>query len=321
MRQVTRDRYTASCNDFEEWRQLQGRTHGTPVEADTALDAYFENLYLQGQPQETARYALYGLAWVRGWATGGLAFPLAKQNLKGWRCREPAFSRDPIPWEALVILCVEMLNMNTHISALCAAASILTFDAYLRPSETVSLTRANVVPPAGRGKYGQWAVIVAPSHSAVRPGKTGEYDDTVIVGDIVTDRQRLVIDVISGLWRRANAPEGALLDDLTLPAWESCMRNACRLSGLQTFTPHQLQHGGPSLDALQGDRDSAGIQDRGRWKSRSSVRRYQKHGVLLRVRRRFTNEQLHNVNATQASLHRRVVQQLKRYPPPLKSIL
>ena len=45
------------------------------------------------------------------------------------------------------------------------------------------MTRANVVPPAGRGKYGQWAVVVAPSHTATLPGKTGEYDDAVILGD------------------------------------------------------------------------------------------------------------------------------------------
>jgi hypothetical protein len=43
---------------------------------------------------------------------------------------------------------------------------------------------------------------------------------------------------------------------------------------------HELRHGGPSTDVLEGSLSLAEIQRRGRWKSPASVRRYEKHGRL-----------------------------------------
>ncbi len=49
------------------------------------------------------------------------------------------------------------------------------------------------------------------------------------------------------------------------------------------ITPHMMRHSGPSHDAWTGVRELAEIQKLRRWEAFSSVRRYEKHGKLLRV--------------------------------------
>ena len=44
---------------------------------------------------------------------------------------------------------------------------------------------------------------------------------------------------------------------------------------------YSMRHGGASSDALRGHRGTWGITKRGRWAPRSSVKRYEKAGLLL----------------------------------------
>lgn len=162
------------------------------------------------------------------------------------------------------------------------AATLLCFDAYLRPSECLSLTRAHVVPPHGQGAAGQWAVTIAPA-ALETPSKTNTYDDTVIVGEVRGPRS-YVAAVLKALYDTSSSK---LFSRLTLHRFEVLIKKASLAAGLgDSYVPHQCRHGGASHDALYSVRSMRDIQRRGRWRARESVRRYEKHGILLRVRRR-----------------------------------
>eukprot|EP00971_Amphidinium_carterae_P156525 3102899-Amphidinium_carterae.1 len=44
-----------------------------------------------------------------------------------------------------------------------------------------------------------------------------------------------------------------------------------------------FRHGGPSWDSYNGYRDLASIKQRGRWKSDSSLSRYEQHALVPKV--------------------------------------
>lgn len=91
-------------------------------------------MYAQGESRDVARYALYGLAWSRAWPTRGTAFPRGKQALKGWDKTEPPSSREPIPVECLALMAGDLAGRGDSETE-AAAAMLLAFDCYLRPSE------------------------------------------------------------------------------------------------------------------------------------------------------------------------------------------
>ena len=84
---------------------------------------------------------LYGTAWVCGWPTRGISFPLAKPALKGWRRVFPGIPRDPLPWAAAVLSARALLDSPLPDAAAVAAAIVIGVDLYLRPSEALRVTR------------------------------------------------------------------------------------------------------------------------------------------------------------------------------------
>ena len=60
----------------------------------------------------------------------------------------------------------------------------------------------------------------------------------------------------------------------------------CGLSCLQPV-PYQLRHGGVSHDLQENFRDLMSAKARGRWIADSSMRRYEKHGLLAKQLQRL----------------------------------
>lgn len=281
---ATAERYKECVRELIQFVKKEARGRLSPAnleKADRALEAYLEQLFSSGESKEAGRYTLFGLAWARGWATRSPAFPLSKQALKGWDRMEPAASREPIPCD-IALAFARRLSSGTSEEVEAAAAILLCFDTYLRPSECLGLTRSHVVPPHGQGATGQWAVTIAPAGLGA-PSKTSTYDDTVIVGEAKKPRSQTSV-VLKALYDTRSVE---LFPRLTLHRFEVLMRKTCVESASgDAYMPHQCRHGGASHDALDGIRPMRDIQRRGRWRARESLRRYEKHGVLLRVWRR-----------------------------------
>ena len=284
MRQATAARYSDCVEELHRYVACSGGSLADPHAADVTLECYFESLFLGGEAKANARWCLYGLAWQRGWATKGGAFPKAKQALKGWDRLQPPGSREPAVWEAVLAVADDLIGRDLQ-STLVGALLPVAFDGYLRPSEALGLRGADVLRPARSGPQRLWAATVAPATQPV-PSKTNTFDDTVFLGNSAKG-QAFVGGILDVLLSRAG--QDKLFDRLTLAQLEATVKAACvRLQLPVTFTPHCLRHGGASRDALEKFEDLRAIQRRGRWKARESVRRYEKAGALLRVRSKFS---------------------------------
>lgn len=191
-------RYEDSVRDLEAFVKSQTRlSRKSTDKADEVVERYTEYLFAHGESRDTARYALYGLAWSGAWPARGTAFPRAMQALKGWDKTEPPPSREPIPVDRLALL-VNDLHRRGGVEVEAAAAMVPAFDGYLRPGEAMTLERRQlVVPYAGSPR---WALIIAPSASGANdrrrePSKTGTSDDAIIMADQATQCNALTCDL------------------------------------------------------------------------------------------------------------------------------
>ena len=77
--------------------------------------------------------------------------------------------------------------------------------------------------------------------------------------------------------------------DLTYPRYLAGFHRCSEVSGVSTIEahPYTLRHGGASDDALKRRRSFQGIQDRGRWRTEASVRRYKKHARVMKEAERL----------------------------------
>ena len=134
--------------------------------------------------------------------------------------------------------------------------------------------------------------------------KTGQQDDTLLLGTKNPTRRWLAALLAALLKRVAGREDSARLFTLDLAAFEKLTREAVKALGLAALrlSPHSWRHGGPSHDAYHGLRTLAEIQQRGRWRSQASVLRYEKHGRLLRQLRLMSASHLVAVEIAAKSL-------------------
>ena len=137
-----------------------------------------------------------------------------------------------------------------------------------------------------------------------RPGKTGEHDCAVLVGEPASAAagRGFVPRLLQG-WARRCRGEERLFGSLTLPRYAAALRWACAHLHLEALAvvPHSVRHGGASADATLGARSIGEVQARGLWRAASSVQRYRKPGLYTRQVKKLTAAQL---AASQAALPR-----------------
>ena len=108
--------------------------------------------------------------------------------------------------------------------------------------------------------------------------KTQEYDESILLD---SQDSSFLGPLISDLARR----RGPTLPIFSISQKDvaSALRKAAlslRLANLGPITPYRLRHSGASWDFASGKRALGEIQRRGRWRSSTSVRRYEKGGRL-----------------------------------------
>ena len=187
--------------------------------------------------------------------------PESQQALAGWRKRCPDLPRYPVPLNVVWLICDDMLD---HGDKQASAAAAIQVDGYLRPGEVCNLRTADVTRPralAGKG-YGRWGVLLGNSAEG-ETTKTGQVDDTVIIGDKVRQWTASLLRSIT-LGAEAKRSE-FLFPTLTLRAYDTAFRRSvARLKLNVTVTPPYLRHSGPSADSLSRSRSLPQIKKRGR---------------------------------------------------------
>ena len=269
-------RYALGVEDFEKWCKDHHIRLTSHQQIDRAMERYFDMLFADGHKGFEGRAVLFGWILLRTdfAATDKTAFAGARKALAGWLKRTPGRMRDPVPEEIVWLIGTRFLEKGWVDSA---AALTIQMDGYLRPSEVLTLKRAQVLRPSPTlgGAYNGWGLVLAPQEGNLTT-KTGQTDDTVMLGDLPG---RLWVRRV--LERLADRDE--LFPALSLATYERHFREATRELGLThlRITPHSIRHSGPSNDRLRQKRSLASIKKRGRWGSDKSVTRYEKHARLL----------------------------------------
>ena len=156
-------------------------------------------------------------------------------------------------------------------------AVMLCHHLYLRPGELMRVRFEWLIPAAsGSGQVGkQMSLILHPQEEGVR-SKTGVSDETLIIDD-----PNLVL-CLESLRKRH---QSGLLVPVLAKEFRSIWDKAARALDLERSVgmPHLyvLRHSGASADMMLKRRSLAEIKSRGRWRSDTSVRRYEKGGRSL----------------------------------------
>ena len=301
--EATQRRYAAHASTFERWTKSHGFLTTPTCALDAAFEAYFEKLYFDGAHIAEARYSFWGWGFTHDTPMLGAVYPRSYRALRGWTRAAPSRERDPMPWELVVIYAHEILAQGTDSagpnSAIIARAMLVHFDMYCRPSELLGIQRKDVMKV--RGKTAEFSILIAPqpdeaegSHVDLaravcgvgrpRGSKTGQFDDTVLLGDPPArrgDRSLSLLAMRSSLEDKKPA-------DRVFPASlaeynRALQRCAAKLEVPVSFTPHCLRHGGASSDYVDGARDIEAIRLRGRWSDPRSCARYKKPGKYHRA--------------------------------------
>ncbi len=118
---------------------------------------------------------------------------------------------------------------------------ILTYGTYARPSETLALRGADLIPPVGGSRF--WSVLLRTQELGI-PTKSGEFDDAVI-WDIPSLE---FMEAVFTRWRRDRGTERIWpynYRELHLMV-KQCAADL-RVEGL---VPYSLRHAAASHDAL-----------------------------------------------------------------------
>ena len=250
---------------------------------------YFDILFSDGHHPYTGRYTLWGYLLLTPNPARAVKrqLLLARKAVAAWCKKIPGKFRYPVPLYVFYLAGIFLVEQK-RIDA--AVAMLLMLDTYARPSEATDLRVESVVAPStGRGGPGLWGIIIGNEDLGDRT-KTGESDDTVILGS--SDRQWIAEVVAKWYGKRSANNDDLMFPALDLAKLEALYRRAAThlKCGCVKITPHVCRHSAPSHDILNGIRNIGAVQRRGRWQHPKSVRRYEKSGRLLM---QFTRVPLH----------------------------
>ena len=173
-----------------------------------------------------------------------------------------------------------MVRRGTRQSAVMALAVVSLFMTYARPCEMLSIRTFQVVFPSREGSGAAACLtFLFNAQELDQPGKTGLVDVSV---PLDLPGQQFMLPLYRALLR-GRSPQQPVWD-FTYLQLRQVWNDACR--GLDLLALHAtlygLRHGGASHDRSEGARPLAEVQQRGGWRTFSSVTRYEKHGRLGR---------------------------------------
>ncbi|CAE7255618.1 unnamed protein product [Symbiodinium sp. CCMP2456] len=278
----TRDRYAKIWTVLKP--MVTGRTGRLlpRLKVEQMLCGHLKDMYMDGEDVASAQYTVAALMFhnpsLR--SKGMTSLPRVKQSLTGWKRLAPEKSRLPIPFEALALIFMFLVQ-----SGRCEIGLFLlvSFMLYLRPSEGLRLRTQDVVRPSRkRGAFSFWTFILHPQEMQI-PSKTREFDESL---QLDLDYHNEVGNALARVLKfTAKQPEEKIFK-FGLEEANQALEDAATAVGLQKLGSihlYRLRHGGASHDFVHKLRDLASIQLRGRWKSMASVRRYQKGARLAQL--------------------------------------
>ncbi|CAK0861936.1 unnamed protein product [Prorocentrum cordatum] len=298
--------YREARRKFSLWATEQHLRQVPMGETDLAMTKYLDHQYFQGLSIAHARNAVHGAIFAKDYPRRSpTTMYRAKDSLAGWFKAGPDRVRYPMPWEAAVLMADNLAERDREGVA-AAGALLVSFDGCVRPSSALAITSREVSQRQAGSNPNCPSLVATITPQADDHGqqpapstKSGDHDCTIVFGDQASLKANRGICRDALLWASRKARRGRLLFDISLAKYEQFFNQAVadvKLGSLRV-TPHCARHGGPSTDAALKLRPLEAIQKRGLWRSASSVRRYEKHGTLMRQISKMTSSQLRSVPA------------------------
>ena len=266
--------YRRRLGRFHTWLATQGAPALSVANVDDWLALYMEQMFLEGYHVGEASKLVAALQHF--WPQIREHTPRAWRSIKGWAKLAPPRTRAPLPWLALMA----MIGLTLHRGLMDYAVGMLVqFVCYLRPGELLALHPQCFAPPAplGPGRMSSWGLILRPLELG-RAAKSGEFDESVLI-----DRPDLpFLNVFLGMLKRRR--QGQPVWTFTQNEYAAHITSTAKelhLGSLQVDS-YTLRHGGASADRLTDRRSLAEVKRRGRWRSDTSLRRYEKSTIVLR---------------------------------------
>ena len=175
VRPATQSRYRQLGQDFLSWALCHNVSWTTHEDLEAAAVEYMEDLYDDGQPAHLGSALLAALRHLHP----GLSLPRAARAVVGWGKLRPPRQRLPIPRAVAAAIAGWMVSTARYDMAI---AIMLSFVAYLRPHECMTLQpRCLIAPTAAAGtQYAFWGLVLN-DFEQQRPGKTGIFDESVLI--------------------------------------------------------------------------------------------------------------------------------------------
>ena len=269
----TMESYQQAVHDFERTMKSNlGRLSARTL--DQLLVCYFDRLFLEGHgaPKGDRLWAAIKHLAPQYEHRGELVLPRSMRALRGWRRLVPQKTRRPLPWSIVCAIAMHLALAGGTGMALCW---LLMVDCYLRPGEAVALECSQVLPGTRVRHMRETVLLLHPDERGIA-SKTGEYNESLGVsrswlGQLVADWSSV---------RRTTA----LWDFGLREIRDEFMKGASAL-GLGIWKPvlYMGRHTGASLDRLEERRSLSEVQKRGRWRTETSVRRYEKRALIQEV--------------------------------------
>ena len=281
--------YLKFFDGFNLWCQRSGLPTASTTELEESALVWMHEKYFEGENSHMGNTLLAALVFFRkDLQRRERQLPRVREALKGWTKLSPPRSRLPLPWKAVVLIILELVKANM---LLMAQAVALTFVLYLRPSDTLSITHANIVPPAAVSlkHRGLWSVTLHAFEDEL-PSKTGEFDESITIDNVEFRWCELMLASL-----KQRRQDRVKVFNFTHAAWAREFGLACQRAGLGSLGPvvlYQLRHGGATHELVTKAREPVGLQKRGRWRTVASLRRYEKGGRLAEQISRMQPPQL-----------------------------
>ena len=262
-------RYQNRFESLLSWMRSSGATSNTAADLDRAMTQYVNELYLKGHGSHIGAETLaaIGLFLPEVLSSAVKPLPHTLRSLKGWRLLCPSHSRRPWPW---AIWC-GIAALVSQESPRMGLAILIAVDLYLRITELIQARCGDLLKPTVHGLQ-SWVLVLFPRHRE-RRSKVGQFDDT-----LAFDSKRLQW-ISAALHHIARLPGADSLCGSDYAGFIKSFNAAARRLGVKV-KPSEMRHSGASLDRAHDLRPLLEIQRRGRWFAASSVRRYEKRGLV-----------------------------------------
>ena len=302
-------RYLDCYRKFELWLVDMTLKPTVAEDYDLALCRYLDHLFQEGENIASAMGVFAAVLFYHPMCgkASGATMHRCRQSMRGWKRLAPSRSRLPLPYEAVSAVANYLFQKNRFESAV-ALMVILEF--YLRPQDLFRIRAADLVPPLAFRATGLWSMTLNP-YEELTPSKTGEFDNSLmfdlprlhLLGKVLDE---MVARRLGKGWRRNEALHTALLFTVSHKELMADFKSGVQTLGLEILGPvhlYRLRHAAASYDFATASRSLEEIRLRGRWRSFTTVRRYEKGSRANQLLQKLTEALQRHVVACAASIH------------------